>query len=1030
MRPINPYIVGNPIKDQASFFGRQDIFREVLQVLRQRGSNAIVLYGQRRIGKTSVLLQLEKQLAHDGEFTPVYFDLQDKAAKSLSEVLYELSQHISKVTGHAVAKASDFDRNGDYFRSVFLPGIAQKAGAGGLVLLFDEFDVLDSPMQTQASEAFFPYLRLWMTDVQKVKFVFVIGRRPEDLSVRTMSTFKGIQSTRVSFLSRKAAEEVVLQSEKDNSLKWDDSGVQRALDLTHGHPYFTQLLCSVVWENAHENGPSDVPIVSAKQVEASVSQALKFGANAFNWIWDGLPPAERVVVAAMAEVPEEIITQDKLIETLNQSGVRLVARELELAPETLIDWEVLVESNGAYRFTVPLLRRWVLANRPLRRVKEELDRLNPLADTLFQGGQGFYNSNDPEGAEQQLRQALNINPNHLKARLLLGQVLLEKRNFAESVAMFDAAYQYDERSARAHLIKALLALAETQEENLQLSTYERILKIQSDQPLANEKIQAIWVKRGEALQAQENFEEALKAFEQIGDTDRIEKVRHLMHEKKLALDMQRAEAYEKASQWKSALDTLLQLTSDYPDSETLRSRVKNARANWHAESMDSLKAAEQEEDWEKVLAICDDLGKEFADDLEIKSYADRARIQMGLTQKYHEALGALQSGHNDQARQILSQVLADNPQHLQAAHKLIEATYGKVNITRPTPWAVWIPVGLTTLVWILLAALVVNAFLFVSIFTRLPKIPIEALIVVAVVVVALIAIGVTLYVSRVLDAAFRVDVRGRPSMSRALWTHFPLGLGLFHVDHQARRRWLYPLVAMIFPLLLISGPFLTKEAFLHTKNYNPAFFDYYEGPVHKSSLYLASVENGSEGAWQMALGIFTGIYLLSFVDVIGTCYVRRRTNRATKVFHRPMISRAAAPVSQEVVTGQTPAPEMVRESGDTKNPVLPRLKLWVRTRNAKDVLAVLSLLLVLVISLTGTILKYASDLVDALWLLLGLVLVIAWIVALLISSKFAMRIKQWLPTKSGRIKAVLPEQSLEPTNPDVNPSQITRGPKP
>src|SRR5262245_55260288 len=146
MRPVNPYIVGNPIKDQASFFGRQDIFREVLQVLRQRGSNAIVLYGQRRIGKTSVLLQLEKQLARDGEFTPVYFDLQDKAAKSLTEVLYELSQHISKVTGHTVAKSSDFDQTADYFRNVFLPEVAEKVATGGLVLLFDEFDVLDSPM--------------------------------------------------------------------------------------------------------------------------------------------------------------------------------------------------------------------------------------------------------------------------------------------------------------------------------------------------------------------------------------------------------------------------------------------------------------------------------------------------------------------------------------------------------------------------------------------------------------------------------------------------------------------------------------------------------------------------------------------------------------------------------------------------------------------------------------------------------------------------------------------------------------------
>jgi hypothetical protein len=130
-----------------------------------------------------------------------------------------------------------------------------------------------------------------------------------------MANFKGIQSTRVSFLSRQDAEEVVLQSEKAGSLQWQREAVQRVIELTHGHPYFTQLLCSVVWENAHEQAAPGTPVISPREVEKAVTEALKFGANAFNWIWDGLPPAERVVVAAMAEVQEELITQDKLIET-------------------------------------------------------------------------------------------------------------------------------------------------------------------------------------------------------------------------------------------------------------------------------------------------------------------------------------------------------------------------------------------------------------------------------------------------------------------------------------------------------------------------------------------------------------------------------------------------------------------------------------------------------------------------------------------------------------------------------------------
>jgi hypothetical protein len=165
---FNPYIAGNPISSPNGFFGRDDIFQAVMQVLRHPQSNAIVLYGQRRTGKTSVLLQLERQLVSTGEFVPVYFDLQDKADKPLGDVLYELAQRIAGVVGQAAPERALFDDEGSYFRQSFLP---QAAAQGKLVLLFDEFDVLDSPQQSKAGQTFFPYLRSWMADIQGVSFV-------------------------------------------------------------------------------------------------------------------------------------------------------------------------------------------------------------------------------------------------------------------------------------------------------------------------------------------------------------------------------------------------------------------------------------------------------------------------------------------------------------------------------------------------------------------------------------------------------------------------------------------------------------------------------------------------------------------------------------------------------------------------------------------------------------------------------------------------------------------------------------------
>ena len=60
--PRNPYIAGRALKDTRGFCGRDDVFRVVQAELELPERNAIVLYGQRRIGKTSILLNLKSRL--------------------------------------------------------------------------------------------------------------------------------------------------------------------------------------------------------------------------------------------------------------------------------------------------------------------------------------------------------------------------------------------------------------------------------------------------------------------------------------------------------------------------------------------------------------------------------------------------------------------------------------------------------------------------------------------------------------------------------------------------------------------------------------------------------------------------------------------------------------------------------------------------------------------------------------------------------------------------------------------------------
>jgi tetratricopeptide (TPR) repeat protein len=678
---LNPYIAGNPLKDPAAFFGRDDIVREVTQMLNHPDEKAIVLFGQRRIGKTTILLQIDQRLTQEGNFTPIYFDLQDRASSTLPEVLYKLAQTIAHRIRMPIPSMGSFDENGNFFIKDFLPEAIKLSAPNGIVILFDEFDVMDSAQNNQAGRIFFPYLRAFISELVHVKFVFVIGRRPEELSTESLSTFKGIRASRVSLLDRKSTELVIRQSETKSNLFWTDDAIEQVWKYTQGHTYFTQLLCSVIWERVEENSTNKKsPTVLPRDVDDSIRDAFKQGANAFHWIWDGLPPAERVVMAAMAEVGEETISQEQIENVLNQSGVRLVARELKIAPMTLVEWDLLHPVEKNYQFAVPLLQQWVKNNRPLVRVKDELDRLDPLAENLYKSGQSFYGLGKTTEAIQLLRQALTANPNHLKSRLLLGRILLEQGTMDainEAVQTLEDGYKYDTIAVGADLVRTLLAFADFQSgEDEKVKIYNRILEIQPNQSLAQEKLNNIWIARGELALQNKNFTAALAAFEKAGDLKKIEMVR--------LAEKERWQNDAELALQKNNLTNALELYKLLGDNTKITYVAKLVEKAWVDEQLKRALLAEKEESWEQASQIYDSILEKQPDNENIVSLAKNAKNQSNLYGLYEQAVQYLNAKHPENAKPLLVEILQIQPDYKDAARYLYEVVKGVHNARKET----------------------------------------------------------------------------------------------------------------------------------------------------------------------------------------------------------------------------------------------------------------------------------------------------------------------------------------------------------
>jgi tetratricopeptide (TPR) repeat protein len=523
--PPNPYVIGVPLTGESGFYGRSRVFAFIKETLATEQQDVIVLYGQRRVGKTSILHQATRRLAADGEVVPVYFDLQGKGRQSLGEVLYQLARDIARALSMAPEPREAFDDIGRHFSDAFLPSTYAVLGPERrLLLLFDEFDVLGDelwastsgqPSVPLAADKLFSYLQDLIMHQQKLAFIFVVGRRIDELPTNFSGLLKQAAYRRVGLLSDDDARALITRP-TDGVLAFGDGAVDMILSLTAGHPYFTQLMCYETYNYARANQRHEI---SGDTLLGLIDPAIETGHGAFNWFWEGLPRAERFILSAIAGVVDErgVAARTAIQSVLERHRIVLTGLELQDAPKRLAEWEILQpEGQEAYRFTVDLVRRWMVRHHPLDSARRDVDYISKRAVQLYDVAREAHMAGALEDARSDYQQALKSNPNHSGAQLGLAQVLYELGDLKGADEAFERAYGIDEMSARDGLVAVKIALGDqfdaAGEPAEALLQYEAAYRISPNDEQARRRLAAAWHKRGLALMAGESPTAASETF--------------------------------------------------------------------------------------------------------------------------------------------------------------------------------------------------------------------------------------------------------------------------------------------------------------------------------------------------------------------------------------------------------------------------------------------------------------------------------------------------------------------------------------
>ncbi|OBQ33559.1 MAG: hypothetical protein AN487_20105, partial [Anabaena sp. CRKS33] len=359
----NPYIIGRPIDYRESLFGRESIFQLVQENL-QQSQQLLLLYGQRRIGKSSIILSIPQQLAELNEFVFVTFDLSFYSQQPWSIILAALAQaivdNLELETSISPPTTTELELEINIFERQFLPQVYQQLENRNLVLLLDEFDALISQdLESSAIETFIKKIFRSLSEITKRNNkLFIVVSIGEHLAstLNILKIFEDVPKIEIGLLDKDSTKELITKPAQ-GVLEYEEEAIKAIFNLSAGHPYFTQIICFAIFSRAREK--NSFKITSA-DVERIVDTAIEIGEAGLSWFWDAFSIPEQVVFSAIAQAQE---TGENYLKLLEIQKIDAKNQLINQARKQLLD-NGFLDKTGE-KIKVELVRRWIIKRYPL-----------------------------------------------------------------------------------------------------------------------------------------------------------------------------------------------------------------------------------------------------------------------------------------------------------------------------------------------------------------------------------------------------------------------------------------------------------------------------------------------------------------------------------------------------------------------------------------------------------------------------------------------------------------------------------------
>jgi hypothetical protein len=323
-------------KDDAYLFkGRADLIRLIDHDLADDRRAPFWLFGQRRMGKSSLLNMLPERLGTGATVVKLNFQGLSgdqflatphlRLALELAKARPELG---SPPTATAWSETLEWLRRGE-------PLLEEHR----ILVTIDEVEGLQRCIDAgQTTHAFLDFVRAAGDELRRIRLVLVSAAPPHRLGRPWMDRLISAVHRELSYLLPEEAEELIRNPMPDFPDIYPSGGVERIVRETHGHPFLVQAVCDALIRDLNGRRrlkADDTDLTRA--FDAAISLA---GKAVFGDLWGARTGEEQELLRRLSKAGELKLEPTPPLQELRQQGF-------------------VEEHGGLFVITVPLFGAWI-----------------------------------------------------------------------------------------------------------------------------------------------------------------------------------------------------------------------------------------------------------------------------------------------------------------------------------------------------------------------------------------------------------------------------------------------------------------------------------------------------------------------------------------------------------------------------------------------------------------------------------------------------------------------------------------------